>query len=280
MPSNAPNGTYVNTTSPIMGRTDAGLVEGLPATDNLVVVAPPNLSKSFTDGPVVPGDQVTLEFTLTHSENAPGDATNINFTDNLDATLSGLVAKDLPLSDICGTGSQLSGTTHLSFTGGHLIPGESCTFSATLEVPRTAPTGDHTNVTSSISATMNGEIVDGNEASADLEVEVLSLTKTFTDDPVPPGDSVTLEFTLTLDPTSPGDATSIIFTDNLGTVLSGLVATGLPIGDVCGSGSQLSGTTNLVFTGGNLTPGASCTFAVTLAVGRIHPRSGETTRRA
>ncbi len=73
----------------------------------------------------------------------PADATAITFTDDLEATLSGLVAIGLPVHDVCGTGSQLAGTSTLTLSGGTLAPGETCVFSATLQVPAIAPAGPH-----------------------------------------------------------------------------------------------------------------------------------------
>ncbi len=286
VPVGAPAGTHVNSTSPITAVIDtsqfdlAGLtnavdlgdgffqVAGNPATDSLVVVAGPRLTKSFTDDPVLPGSTVTLEFTLEHDAFAPGDATGIAFTDDLSAVLAGLQATGLPQNDVCGTGSQISGTTTLSFTGGTLAPGSSCTFSVTLQVPSPPPAilpGNYTNTTSDVTATVLGVSTTGNPASDDLKIAGLGITKSFTDDPVIPGGTVTLQFTITNDsPTE--DATDIVFTDDLNAVISGLQATGLPQNDICGAGSTVNGTSSLTFTGGNLLAGETCTFSVTLNV--------------
>ena len=59
--------------------------------------------------------------------------------------------------------------------------------------------------------------------------------------------------------------------DNLGDVVPGLVATGLPANDVCGPGSSLSGTSLLQFQNGSLAAGTSCTFDVTLQVPAATP---------
>ena len=64
--------------------------------------------------------------------------------------------------------------------------------------------------------------------------EQLLLQKSFTDDPVAPGGTVTLEFTLTNMDASQA-ATGLTFTDDLGAALAGLVAVGLPINDVSAS---------------------------------------------
>jgi len=264
----AATGTYPNTTSEITATLDEGTVTGNPASDDLAIVAAPLLQKEFIDDPVAPGGTVTLQFTLTHDENAPGDATGITFSDDLDAALSGLVATGLPAADVCGIGSSLSGTSTLLLTGGSLSPGESCTFAVSLSVPASATPGDHTNTTSAVAASVLGVDTMTNPASDALAIAGLTLTKRFTDDPALPGGTVTLRFTLTNQ--NPVEAaTDIVFQDSLSTVLSGLAATGLPLTDPCGTGSSLtavSGNTRLIFQGGSLAAGASCTFDVTLLI--------------
>ena len=133
-----------------------------------------------------------------------------------------------------------------------------------------ATAGPHTNTTSGVVATVLGVTGTENPASDDLEITGLSLTKSFTDDPVIAGGTVTLEFTI--DNQSPDDATSIFFTDNLGLsgfgmspALPGLASTSGTLTDVCGDG-DITGTTSLSFTGGNLLAGEMCTFSLTLDV--------------
>ncbi len=267
LPVGLAGSTYTNTTGEITATVDGMTVTGNPASDDFDVVAAPSLTKEFTDDPVPPGGTVTLEFILTHDEFAPGDATGIAFTDDLASTLTGLTATGLPLADVCGTGSQISGTTSLSFTGGSLTAGETCTFSVTLDVPDPAATGSHANTTSGVTATVLGITATGNAATDDLMIAGLTIVKSFTDDPVLPGGTVNLEFTIAnISPVD--DATGISFTDDLDAVLSGLEAnaTGMPQADICGSGSTLSGSTSLSFAGGILAAGESCTFNVTLDV--------------
>ncbi len=266
IPAGFPPGLYLNETSAITGTIDGAPVVGLPATDTLEVAGAPDLTKDFTDDPVLPGDTVTLEFTLQYSLNAASDATAIAFTDNLDAALSGLAAIGLPLNDVCGVGSQITGTTTLAFTGGTLAPGGSCSFSVPLQVPGGAPAGTHTNITSAVTTTVGGVAVTGLPATADLLIGGLELSKEFTDDPVLPGGQVTLEFTIeNMSATETG--TGILFTDTLSTVLPGLAAdAGSLPATPCGAGSSISGTTFLIFVGGTLGPLETCTFSVTLDV--------------
>ena len=64
--------------------------------------------------------------------------------------------------------------------------------------------------------------------------------------------------------------TDTIFTDDLDDVVDGLAVTStLPLNDICGAGSSLIGTSlhpYLVFSGGSLVAGTSCTFDVVLTV--------------
>jgi hypothetical protein len=271
VPAGTPTGTYVNTTSELTGEIFGEVgVTGLPASGDLLVVGAPRLMKVFTDDPVQPGDTVILEFTLSHNPDAPGNATEIAFSDDLNAALAGLSAIGLPQNDICGAGSQISGTTNVGFTGGSLAPGASCTFSATLQVPSAAPYGSHTNTTSEINATVQGVAVTGNASADDLKIPALMLTKSFTDDPVLPGGTVTLEFTIENVSASQA-ATNIVFTDDLGAVITDLAAAAaqLPLSDPCGDGSTLTGSTGdtiLTFGGGSLAAGELCTFSVMLQV--------------
>jgi acyl dehydratase len=262
LPLDTPAGTHTNTTTAV---TADGVLSGNPATDTLTVLGAPTLQKSFTDDPVAPGGTVTLEFTLSHDANAAADATSINFTDDLSATLSGLAATGLPMNDVCGAGSQISGSTSLSFTGGTLAPGASCTFSVTLDVPAGALPGSYSNTTSNLVATVSGQMVTGNPGVDTLDITGLTFTKEFIDDPVLPGDTATLRFTL--DNTSPSaNATTMLFTDSLSATLTSLAAVPPLPTTPCGAGSTLSGTTTLTFSGGNLTAGTSCSFDVTVQV--------------
>ena len=272
IPMGFPGNTYTNTTSPISATVEMTTVTGNPASDDLVVVGAPRLQKEFTDDPAQPGDTVTLEFTLTHDPNAAADATGIAFTDDLNAVITGLTATLPPAPDPpCGVGSSLTGSagnTFLTFAGGTLMPGASCTFSVILNVPAGALPGLHTNTTSDVTATVSGVATAEHPATDELRIAGLTLTKEFTDDPVIPGGTVTLEFTID-NITTASNATDIFFTDDLANVLSGLTATGLPMMNVCNGTGTLSGSagnTFLTFSGGSLTAGSSCTFSVTLDV--------------
>ena len=274
IPAGFPPGIYTNTTEQPTATVGGTIYTGKPASDTLTVIGAPTLAKAFTDDPVGPGSTVTLEFSLTYPADASGDATGITFTDDLAAVLAGLTATGLPLAQACdpdgpggdpgtGTLSGSAGDTLLTFMGGTLSPGESCTFSVTLDVPAAAASGSYTNATSGVAATVGGLSVTSPAASDDLDVTGLVFTKEFLDNPVIAGETSILRFTIdNIHPTD--DATITFFTDNLAAALAGLAATGAPDLDTCGG--ALSGTTALLYVGGSVLSGASCTIEVEVLV--------------
>ncbi|SOE20701.1 hypothetical protein SAMN06298216_1186 [Spirosomataceae bacterium TFI 002] len=257
-------GVFTNTTSPLNGVVDGNSISATPASDDLTILAVPKLFTSFTDDPVYAGDIVNLEFTITYDEFATGDATNISFINDLNAVIPGLAAVGLPLTDICGTGASISGTTNLTFSGGTLSPGGSCTFSVPVQVPAGTLPGTYTNSTGTLSATVGGISATANTATDDLLIGGLSLSKEFIGGPVIPGGLATLRFTI--ENTTAFDATGIFFTDNLGSVISGMVAEAPLPTAMCGSSSVVNGTSFLIFTGGEVNANSTCTFDVPVRV--------------
>ena len=261
IPTGVPANTYTNITSALTCTLEDLSVAAPPAVASAEALAAPVIRKSFTDDPVDAGESVTLEFTI---ENPNGQAlTDISFTDDLDTALTGLVSTSGTLTDVCGAGSLLSGSSVLTLTGGSLPADETATFSVTLAVPPAAAPGSHTNITSSITANAGNLLLTGNPASDDLMIAGLTLAKEFIGDPVVAGDTAMLRFTITND-TENTDFNSISFTDDLDEVIPGLAAEApLPV-PPCGG--LLTGTDFLNFTGGSLTAGSACTFDVAVRV--------------
>jgi uncharacterized repeat protein (TIGR01451 family) len=262
VPAGAVDGRYSNTTSNLSA-TQGGPVVVDPAVDFLVVNSNRlSLIKFFTDDPVAPGDNVTLEFNLTNLD-AGQPASGIGFTDDLGAALAGLTF-DSVLLDTCGGTVSGTGTTLITVSGVSLAASGSCTIQASLTVPGAAAPGIYPNTTSGITGTISGFAVAGDAASDNLEVlNLLQFSKSFNGPTTATGAPV-LTFTIT----NPGPTavSGIAFTDNLDAVISGLIATGLPA-NPCGIGSNLSGISFLTLTGASLPPmGGTCSFDVELLV--------------
>ncbi|MEZ4954498.1 MAG: hypothetical protein R2825_13095 [Saprospiraceae bacterium] len=280
--ADAAGGIYPNVTTNVTGTVGMSTIVGTQASDDLEILTPPNFSKDFS-GVGVPGGTIDLTFTIDYPADASSDLTNITFTDDLAAMgITGLTAT-LPVTPDppCGAGSSLTGSagnTLLTLNAGNLIPGSSCSFTVTLNIPAAADAGTFTNTTSAIEGEASGTTVTGFPAQADLLVSGLSFSKEFIDDPVLPGEMVTLRFTLD-NTLSMEDATSISFIDALADVLPGTpnLTLVLPLPVVsCGS---LTNSGSTLFFNGTLLAGTSCTFDVQLNVPASAPNGtfGNTT---
>ncbi|MFT6045144.1 MAG: hypothetical protein ACI9WC_000843 [Arenicella sp.] len=249
-----------------------GQFQGIKTASASIVVTPiPELSKDFTDDPVAPGGSVTLEYRFNYSADAAGPATNISFTDDLNAALAGLTANLPVLPDPpCGAGSSFTGSagdTLLTLMGGTLAPGEECVFSVTLDVPAASTPASLTSTTSAVTATVGGLPVTGAAVTSDLVVAGITFESEFLDNPYLPGDMATLRFMLA-NISNSGDITDISFSDNLSTALSGLtIVAPLPT-TPCGASSMLAqpGASSMSLTGGQLAVGEQCSFDVTVQI--------------
>lgn len=263
IPSGAAAGTYPSTTSAVSADIGGTAVLSSSSASSLGV-ASLFLDAEVIDDPVFPGAVATLRYRL---ENVGGSALSaIAFSHDLAGGLPGLAAAGLPSADICGAGSALSGTSTVAFSGGTLAPGASCQFDVVITVPGAAVPGQYGLPTSQLSAQDGGSPITQPGVNPELVVAQLGFAKQFIDDPVLPGATVTLRYEITNPAASGPSAQPIAFNDDLGAALPGLVATGLPLNDVCGAGSVLSGSSTLALSGGTLDPASSCAFEVVLQV--------------
>ena len=102
------------------GATSNEVVSGGTASARLEVIDPASIldvtfTKEFVDNPVAPGASGRLEFSITN--NSPTETiSNLAFTDDLEATLPGLVATEIP-----SRGGRLVNATFDGATGGPVI---------------------------------------------------------------------------------------------------------------------------------------------------------------
>ncbi len=266
----APPGNYNNTTSEVTGMVNGEAVTGSPATDDVEILTAPSIRKEFSLVQVAPGDQVDLTFTLSLDALSTTDATDLAFSDDLDAFLTGTVVAtpNNLVTDCSGTVTAAAGSSFISLMGGTLTPGGSCTITVTVDIPAGATLGTHTNNTSTVTATSSGQTVTGGAAAVDLVVTNVFFTKEliYAPDPALPGETVILRFTLD-NTMGAEDATLLLFQDNLA-FLPGSTATLPPATNTCGG--TMGGTTFLSFNGLGtatpITPGNSCTIDIELLI--------------
>jgi hypothetical protein len=268
VPAGASDGSYALISSNVTGTLNGTSVTLPTMNDTLTVQgAALSLVKSYASTPTAPGDTVTTQYTLTNLSSSHA-IDSIVFSDDLDAQLSGLTSSSGALSNICGTGSALSGTSTLSFSGGTLAAGASCSFDITQVVPAGASANTYVGATGTPSGMSSGIAVSGTVAAANLTVSSTSLpsfSKSFADPALAAGGSTTLTYVITnTDPSA--SLTALRFSDDLDAVLSGLVVSAGTGSDLCGSGSSVSGTGLITLTGGELAPSASCTIALTVSL--------------
>jgi len=256
VPFAAPDGTFTNTTSSVSGIEGGGPVSGDPATDDLQITAL-RFSKSF-DGPTAAGGTVTLTFTIENLSPSSG-AVSLSFSDDLNAVLPGLVATGLPQSHVCGAGSQLSGTSLITFSGGSVAKDTSCSFSVDLQVPAGVSPGTYPNATSDL---FKSGMTVCPPATSDLTVEPQpAFSKSFGPHSITCGGVSTLTFTIDNTASSLA-ATDIDFTDNLPAGVT--VATPANASTTCTGGTltAVPGTSVITYTGGTVAAGTTCTIEV------------------
>ena len=225
-------------------------------------------SKSFSQNPVAPGDETVLTYSITNFDRSQ-NLSNISFTEDLNAALSGLIANGLPIITCGGGNFTTSGSGDvLTFSGGTLSAGQACTFSVNLTVPPGAVGGNYTLTSSAISADLGGSGITGPTTSRDLSVQYKpTLTKTIIPNPVSPGDSTVLRYTLMN--TDPVNAMTLgQFEDDVYGLAVIAAFTFPSSGSFCGGGKMAVGRddsyeiSGIRLSDASLAAGASCTFDV------------------
>jgi hypothetical protein len=136
-------------------------------------------------------------------------------------------------------------------------------------VPGTAKPGSLSSSTSIVTGTVDDIDVASPAAVAELRIKGLALTKSFTDDPVLPGATVTLEYTI-VNETADLHGSAIVIQDDFVATLRGLevIPDSVPT-QPCGPGSSIllqSGNALLILFEGSLPAATSCAFSVSLQV--------------
>ena len=154
-------GYYDNISTPIDStESDPNTGADGTATDTLLVLSPPEIEKVFAASPILTGSTTTLSFTITNP-NPTASLSGIAFTDPLPAGIS--VPTSGPTS-FCGGSLSTTSPSSISFSGGSLAAGDSCTFNVTVTG---ATVGIWQNVTSAVTSTDGGT---GNTAEDELIV--------------------------------------------------------------------------------------------------------------
>ena len=250
------NGTFIITATPTVNTftyTDAtaglGASSGGTANVGIVILEPPQITKSFGAASIPVNGTTTLTFSI---NNPNVVAINTSFTDTLPVGLQ--VAATPGVVNTCGgTVTAGAGTGSISFSN-NLTPVGICTISVNI-----TGTVDN-NYTNSVQI-LSTDAGNGNTSSANITViNPPTIAKAFGAATIPLNGATSLTFTvsstnqnLTLN--------GIAFTDSLPAGL--VVATPNNLNTTCsGTATAVAGSSSVSLSGATLAPGASCTVSV------------------
>lgn len=172
------------------------------------------------------------------------------------------IGTPLEPAPVCGPESSIVGEQTLNFTGGRLLPGETCSFDVEIRVPLEAETGDYLNRTSIVSARSGGRDLVGFPATERLAVETIPplFQASFSPSDLAVSGTGTLTFTVD-NRNSPLEAENLSFTAVLpeGVVIDG----DPPAFSSCG-GTVIAeaGSRTITYTGGFVEAGDLCVVSV------------------
>ncbi len=151
--------TYTNTTS-------SGYAKA-----TLTAVLPPSITKQFAPNPILANGTSTLTFRITNP-NQNDTLSGVAFSDTFPTSPGNMVVANPPNASTSGCGSPtfspVAGASSISFSGGTIVGGGTCTVKVDVRVP--ANTGTYNNTSGNVSAIVSGVTVTGNNASDSLTV--------------------------------------------------------------------------------------------------------------
>lgn len=162
-------GAHVNT-SGYLTTDEGGTNTESVATDNLLALVPPDISKHFAPNPILPNGISTLTFTITNL-NQNDAISGVAFGDTFPTTPDNMVVAAAPntTTNCGGTVTATAGTGSMSFSGGSIAGGGTCTVTVDVTAP-TASVTTYDNTSDKVSFVINTETVFGNKATDSLTV--------------------------------------------------------------------------------------------------------------
>lgn len=263
-------GAYTNTI-PAGGLTSSNGANGTAASATLTTLLPPLVSKVFIPAAVGVGASSTLVISLTNP-----NATAISgagFTDTYPAS-AGIYVNATPANGatICAGGSvtAANGGASVTLAGGTIAANGTCT--VTVNVTASATPGAYGNTIGAGGVTTANAGSNAAAASSTLTVGRLSVTKTFSPNPVQLNGTSTLTFVIT-NPTG-GIVTGTGLVDNLPAAPAQMrvatAGTGVGTSSVCGGINNLVAPalgTSITLTAATVPANGTCSFAVLVAAG-------------
>jgi large repetitive protein len=162
-------GAHANV-SGFLSTVESGTSITTVATDTLTAVLPPPIAKQFDPNPIVDGQFTTLTFTITNP-NQDNALSGVAFGDTFPATPGVMIVAAVPNASTSGCGapafSPVAGAGSISFSGATIAGGGTCIVSVDVTV---SEPGSYMNTTGPVSHVINAQTINGNTASATLDV--------------------------------------------------------------------------------------------------------------
>ena len=262
--------SHVNSTESVTSSLGTSTAASAMLTVN--AAGAPDFAKVFSPATIDQGEETEIVFRIDNSGNAI-EMTGMAFDDRLPSGVS--VADPPGASNNCGgTFAAPAGATTLALTGGALAAGATCEIRVTVRaIEAGTQTGPEVDLMSNIATATS--------AAATLTVVAAGapgFAKVFAPATVDPGGVSTLTFTID-NSDNALEVGSLAFDDSFP---DGLVVANPPnAATTCGGAfAPAAGATSLVFSGGRIAAGVTCTVAVevqALRSGTLANRSGELT---
>jgi uncharacterized repeat protein (TIGR01451 family) len=196
-----------DTNDPILSNNSATVltIVGAANTANLLI------TNVGTPNPVLQGNNIT--YTVVVTNNGPGTASTVAFTEALPANTS-----FVSVAASSGTGGWTCSGTSISCTIPTFAVGASTTFTVVVKVGAAVPSGTIITDTANVSSATTDPNPTNNVATVTTVVATagqadLALTKTGTPNPVLAGNNIT--YTITVTNNGPATATNVTMTDTL-----------------------------------------------------------------
>ena len=260
----------------ISGELTSDLPDDAPGARATLTVneAPLSAAMAFTPTTIAQGGISTLSYTL--SNGAAITATEVSLADMLPTDMTLADVPDARTTCTGGTLSAAAGGSDVSWSGGTLAAGETCTVSVDVT---SSVAGSYTNPTENLTSSLGTST----PATATLSVnaaDALGFAKAFSPATIDPGGVSTLTFTIN-NAANAINVEALAFNDNFP---DGMIVAPDPDTQTSCTGGTISaaaGGASVGYSGGGVTAGASCTVSVDVqAVGLVGPLeniSGELT---
>jgi uncharacterized repeat protein (TIGR01451 family) len=245
-----PSGTQIIDTALVTSGTNDPSLTNNSATAVALVAAANTanlvITQSATPNPVADGG--TISYTVTVTNNGPATATGVNYSEVIPSSAPvyatfGSTAMGCASGWTC-THPATGATGTINGSIASLASGGTATFTYTLNVSNTAPSGTIISETANVSSNITDPDPNTNSATSNVVVAAagqfdLYVTSTASPNPVLPGNNIT--YNVTAGNNGPGSASNVVLSGSVPTGTT-FVSLAIPAGAICTSLPAVGGT--------------------------------------